>query len=247
MNRIYYKNYNFSGIYGIKNIINKKTYVGSAVNIKKRWKQHISSLNIHRHRNRHLQRAWNKYGQNYFKFIVIERCDKNILLIREQIFIDKFKSANPKFGYNIHFLAKSPLGIKRSKKFKEKCRKRAFQYLAGYWKNKKFSNEHKKHIGLKSIGRNLNRHFGCIELLFPYKFENYQFHKRYRARIWHNKRRWNLGCFNKKYDAYKTLMKANKLRKIIGDTKFAQYVFAVSENNKNKKSNKIRVVINTSL
>jgi len=51
-----------SGIYQIKNTLNGKFYVGSAVNIKQRWSTHISSLNKNNHHSGHLQNAWNKYG-----------------------------------------------------------------------------------------------------------------------------------------------------------------------------------------
>ena len=65
-----------SGIYKIINKINGKYYVGSSVNIKdypnNRWSRHIADLNANRHHNDYLQRAWNKYGQDAFEFIIIE-------------------------------------------------------------------------------------------------------------------------------------------------------------------------------
>jgi group I intron endonuclease len=55
---------NKSGIYQIKNLVSGKLYVGSAVNIARRWNGHVSDLNAQKHRNQILQRSWDKYGCN---------------------------------------------------------------------------------------------------------------------------------------------------------------------------------------
>jgi excinuclease UvrABC nuclease subunit len=44
-----------SGIYCIKNIINDKMYIGSAVNLKTRRYEHFHFLTKNKHHNRHLQ------------------------------------------------------------------------------------------------------------------------------------------------------------------------------------------------
>jgi group I intron endonuclease len=86
------------GVYKIKNIINNKVYIGSSKNIENRWKQHIYELNKNNHHSIKLQRAWNKYGKDNFKFEVIEECDIDRLLYLEQYYIDKYKSYFE--GYN---------------------------------------------------------------------------------------------------------------------------------------------------
>lgn len=48
-------------IYAILNTINDKVYVGSAVNLRLRWNNHRSQLNLNKHDCQHLQSAWNKY------------------------------------------------------------------------------------------------------------------------------------------------------------------------------------------
>lgn len=99
-----------SGIYKIQSIIKpERCYIGSAVNINKRWKQHISELKLNNHGNKKIQNHTNKYGIDDLKFYVIENCDNNKLIQREQIFID---ALNPYF--NICKIAGSCLGIKRS-------------------------------------------------------------------------------------------------------------------------------------
>lgn len=60
-----------SGIYCIENLSNSKKYIGQSVNISDRWKKHISELNRGSHHNDYLQKAWNKYGKNEFKFYVL--------------------------------------------------------------------------------------------------------------------------------------------------------------------------------
>ena len=49
-----------SGIYAIWNSITNKIYVGQAVNITKRWKNHKIELKLNRHSNKYLQSAYNK-------------------------------------------------------------------------------------------------------------------------------------------------------------------------------------------
>lgn len=77
-----------SGIYKIINIETKDFYVGSSKNILKRWWKHKYELNKNIHHSIILQRAWNKYGSKSFKFEIIEECDPNILLIKEQVYLD---------------------------------------------------------------------------------------------------------------------------------------------------------------
>ena len=86
------------GIYKITNKINNKPYIGSSNNIKRRWRQHISLLNNNKHHSIKLQRAWNKYGQDNFKFEILEECEVEKLLYLEQFYIDKYKAYFE--GYN---------------------------------------------------------------------------------------------------------------------------------------------------
>ena len=90
-----------SGIYKIENIINGKFYIGSSKDIYKRWDEHEDSLENGEHCNRYLQRAWDKYGANNFKFSIIELCDENIRISREQYYLDKTKCYENNIGYNI--------------------------------------------------------------------------------------------------------------------------------------------------
>jgi group I intron endonuclease len=101
-----------SGIYKITNSINGKIYIGSAQWIHRRWDRHRSDLNLQRHGSRHLQRSFNKHGMSVFIFEVIEECSVEDLLVREQYYLDLYKSFDPKIGYNISPTAGSNLGWK---------------------------------------------------------------------------------------------------------------------------------------
>lgn len=98
-----------SGIYAITNIVNGNRYIGSSANISQRWSGHKRALCKNTHHSRHLQNAWNKYGADSFEFSVIEYCETNQLLDREQFYIDSEKPT-----YNVCLLAGSCLGVRHT-------------------------------------------------------------------------------------------------------------------------------------
>lgn len=59
-------------IYKIVNLVNDKFYIGSTVNKKVRFREHRKQLRGNRHHCKHLQSAWNKYGEEKFDFRVVE-------------------------------------------------------------------------------------------------------------------------------------------------------------------------------
>lgn len=87
-----------SGIYQIENKINSKVYIGSSNNIKRRWQKHKALLRHNKHPNSHLQAAWNKYGEDNFIFSIIELCNIDSLLDREQYFIN---IRNPEYNQTL--------------------------------------------------------------------------------------------------------------------------------------------------
>jgi group I intron endonuclease len=106
-----------SGIYKITNIINNKCYIGSAININKRWAVHRNSLLFNKHHSIYLQRVYNKYGITQLKYEVLLYCDKKDLLFYEQRAIDTYKPE-----YNLCKIAGSPAGRKASEETKAKMR-----------------------------------------------------------------------------------------------------------------------------
>lgn len=98
------------GVYQIINLVNRKRYIGSAVSFKKRWGQHLSALRRGQHWNRHLQHAFDKYGEEAFAFSIREQIeDSSQLILREQHFLDTLLP-----DYNISPTAGSPLGFRHS-------------------------------------------------------------------------------------------------------------------------------------
>lgn len=79
-----------SGIYIIVNVKSNKVYIGQAQNISKRWGYHRRGLKHSKHANRHLQAAWNKYGEEAFVFKVLEYCAIEQLDEREQHYLDTY-------------------------------------------------------------------------------------------------------------------------------------------------------------
>jgi len=75
-------------IYKISNNIDCRVYIGSTINLKKRWGEHKRSLLKGNHQNKHLQNFVNKYGLDVLKFNVIEVVDNKKQLISEQFYLD---------------------------------------------------------------------------------------------------------------------------------------------------------------
>ena len=78
------------GIYQIRNLVNGKIYLGSSINIDRRWYSHECNLNGNYHENNHLQRAFDKYGADNFIFEVLLICDEIMLSIYEQLLLDNY-------------------------------------------------------------------------------------------------------------------------------------------------------------
>lgn len=94
------------GIYKIENCINGKLYIGQSNNLHRRKNRHFNELRTDKHPNQHLQRAFNKYGEENFKFEVILFCEEDELLYYEDFFIRYFNTIQ--LGYNICDAAMPP-------------------------------------------------------------------------------------------------------------------------------------------
>jgi predicted GIY-YIG superfamily endonuclease len=89
-----------SGIYKIINKINGEYYVGGTNNLHKRWIEHKNLLKRNVHDNDHLQKAWNKYRETRFEFIMECEVISYKLIEEEQKYLDICKSL-PDTNYNI--------------------------------------------------------------------------------------------------------------------------------------------------
>lgn len=112
------------GIYLIKSKIKPdRIYVGSAIDIKRRWYVHKYDLKNKKHSSIKLQRHYNKYGFDDLEFEIFDLCDINYLINNEQFYINIF---NPYFNYNK--IAGSQLGYKHRQETKDKMSKSRLGY-----------------------------------------------------------------------------------------------------------------------
>jgi hypothetical protein len=89
-----------TGIYKITNLKNNMCYVGQAVNVADRWKQHIKrGLGAEAPTRNKLYPAMVEFGVENFSFELIEECDRSLLDEREDYWQDYFKAKE--FGYSI--------------------------------------------------------------------------------------------------------------------------------------------------
>lgn len=92
------------GIYKIQNTANGKRYIGSAASFTGRFYAHKHLLRKGKHHSRHLQRAWNKHGEQAFEFTPLLICSGDDILIHEQLALDGLKPE-----YNIARSSTSPM------------------------------------------------------------------------------------------------------------------------------------------
>lgn len=135
-------------IYQITNTQNGKRYIGSSIDYRERVRGHLFHLREGKHHSKHLQRAYDKYGENAFKFSILKVVTKKEKIVEiEQKYLDEFKPE-----YNSRPTAESNSGWKPSSETKalwSKQRKgRAPTFLG-----KKHSEETKKKIGEASRNR----------------------------------------------------------------------------------------------
>lgn len=117
-----------SGIYQILCVPTGKVYIGSSVNIRRRWTQHREMLDrryVKSHENTYLQHAWDKYGAEAFEFLVLEYCAPDQLIAREQYWIDQTRCYERDRGFNHRMRAESDVGVKREGQALENLRQAA--------------------------------------------------------------------------------------------------------------------------
>lgn len=159
-----------SGIYLIQNIFNGRKYVGSSRNLKHRRASHFSELRNNYHGNYKLQKEYNKYGETAFRWIILEKCEIDTLIQREQWWLDSLK---PEYNIlkkadnhactetekraearKIH--AEKMRGRKASKETREKMSKSHIEFYSNLKNKEKFklSKERKEYLSKINTGKN---------------------------------------------------------------------------------------------
>lgn len=86
-------------IYIITNSVNDKVYIGQTIqNPEERWKEHCR-FGSKAERNMLIKRAIYKYGKEYFRMQILEKCLIEELNDKERYYIEKYNSY--KYGYNM--------------------------------------------------------------------------------------------------------------------------------------------------
>lgn len=126
-----------TGIYKIQSKIKpERYYIGSGIDINRRWRLHKSHLFKNEHHSPTLQRHVNKYGFEDLVFTVVEECIKEELIVHEQ------KHLDADFPYfNNCRIAESMLGYKHT----EETRRKVSKARTGT-KRPPISEEHKQKI-----------------------------------------------------------------------------------------------------
>jgi group I intron endonuclease len=134
-----------SGIYKIQSKRKPdRIYIGSAINVYKRWNKHLNELKKNYHHSIILQNHFNKYGESDLQFSILLSCESTDLIKIEQYFIDSY---NPYF--NICRIAGNCSGVKQSELTKQKKREKQLGTIMTDETRLKISNSMKGHKGHK--------------------------------------------------------------------------------------------------
>lgn len=125
------------GIYGLRNKVNDKWYVGQSLDIYDRWHEYDT---LHCKSQRKLYAALLKYGVESFDKVVLEECSSSDLDTKEDDWINTKDSI--KNGYNCK-------GGGSHGKMSDETREKIRQSLTG----RKLSDDHKRRIGAKHSGK----------------------------------------------------------------------------------------------
>lgn len=101
---------NTTGVYQLRNLVNGKVYIGSTANLttgfRGRKSSHFGLLRHNKHHSDVLQEAYDIYGVDNFIFEIVEECNPESAVIREQFYIDENK---PEYNKNKIAVGKSPV------------------------------------------------------------------------------------------------------------------------------------------
>lgn len=120
-----------TGVYKIYHeLFPDKVYIGSASRIKAkssndvgflvRWRKHLTELKNNKHHNNKLQRLVNKYGILGLKFEIVDFCQSEECILKENFYIQKYDSYDK--GLNLTIVSNSFLGRKHKESTKEKIK-----------------------------------------------------------------------------------------------------------------------------
>lgn len=141
-----------SGIYKIYCSGNNKTYVGSSIRVTTRLREHRCSLRDGIAINSYMQSSWNLYGEDAFTFELLEVCEVDLLLQREDYWINSLNTLAPS-GFNMKTAERPVFTDDYKKKLSDtnhnkgkKLTSEVKDKISNSHKGKKFSDEHKQKL-----------------------------------------------------------------------------------------------------
>lgn len=166
-----------SGIYKIENKKDKKVYIGSALDIKGRFRSHKYALRHNKHRNQHLQRAWNRDSESSFLFEILEEgVSRENLLSREMYYVLIYDALDSEKGYNFLF----PDRRKGEFHHTEDAKRKISEAGKGR-KGPPRSEEFKKELSKRCKGRTYEERYGEAQALqIKEKIRNANFKREYK-------------------------------------------------------------------
>ena len=141
-NQILSENQNKSGIYMWKNIINQKKYIGSAMNLKIRFREYFNVNYLFKNKCMAICCALLKHDYLNFSLSILEYCEPDKLLIREKYYID--------LGAEYNIIKNPTLPPMSGRKHSDDTKKKISDTMTG----KTLSNETKTKISDTMTGKN---------------------------------------------------------------------------------------------
>lgn len=93
-----------AGVYAIRNTANGRMYVGSAINIARRWRTHRTTLHTGT-AAKAIQADWNCYGPGAFTLVILEKIDfpaRGVLAAAEERWLYQLRTSEGVSTYNVH-------------------------------------------------------------------------------------------------------------------------------------------------
>jgi group I intron endonuclease len=140
-----------TGIYCFENLVNGKKYIGQAVNLERRLREHEYYLERGVDKCAALQRAVSKYGRESFAVYILEYCTVEELNDREIHYVSTLRTNSRDCGYNIASGGRSGLiGHKFPPEFGQKMSAIKKEAAKNGWR---LTEENKLKLWAASIGK----------------------------------------------------------------------------------------------